>query len=627
MDNLLVFHNSWLNKFKNPIGASDFREECDIRVYISLETKVNDVFINLHDEKYICKNFDRKLVFEKTEGNFNIFSIKLSFNDVGFVFYNFTISYNLNGENKNAFIVHDYNNEARVEFNKNSIACKWQISLYDTKKVKTPDILKKINTMYCIHPDRFCKAGGEKENVPEGRIYHDSFDDEIIYLPNEKGIVENNDFYGGDIEGIISKLDYIESLGVNAIYILPVLKALTNHRYDTLDYMEVDPLLGTIEDYKRLCEEAHKRGMIIVFDGVFDHVSSKSKYENLFWYVNGRILNWWGDETLAQLDLMRQDVQNLICNTLRFWKEIGVDVLRVDVADEFPNEVLEKMNEIMEVVIGEIWEDATTKFDSKYGTGRREFFAKGDKLNSLMNYPFRHAIIEYVRYKRGEFFNEQINHVLDHYPKEVNCVLMNFLSTHDRERILTKLVGEEMPDFEPLYKHQGAKVAETQKRQWEYDHDKLSDEQLKLGIKLEKKAYIIAAFLPGFPCIFYGDEVGLTGYIDPFCRKPYPYGKENMDLFEFYITIGKLLKQNSFRKEALFSIKECTNEFLHMEYYSDSERLIIIINNTSETIKIPEEKVKEFSLYSLEYSLENSTKSILNPDGAIILKYVKNNKN
>lgn len=623
MNNLKVFHNSWLNNFKSPIGAFDFRSECSIRLFVDLSIKIHSIFINLHDEKHICSSYNRNLVLECTENNFNIYSIKLSFNDVGFVYYNFTLNYELDENVIEVYAVHNYDNEARIEFNKDFIACKWQISLYNTEKVKTPDILKKINTMYCIHPDRFCKVGKVNEEVIEGRVYHSSFDEEVVYLPNEKGIVENNDFFGGNISGIISRLDYLESLGVNAIYHLPILKSLTNHRYDTLDYKEVDPLLGTIEDYKRLCDEAHKRNMIIVFDGVFDHVSSKSKYSNLFWYVNGKRLNWWNDESLAQLDLKREEVQELICDVLRYWKNIGVDVLRIDVADEFPNELLERMNEIMGVVIGEVWEDATTKFDSKYGTGRREFFNNGDKLNSLMNYPFRKAIIEYVRYKNSEFFKEQINHILDHYPKEVNCVLMNFLSTHDRERILTKLVAKEMPDFENVYRVSGSKIAEVQKRQWEYDNDKLSGEQLKLGIKLEKIAYIIAAFLPGFPCIFYGDEVGLTGYIDPFCRKPYPYGKENLELLEFYKSIGNLLKENSFIKEASFSIKECTDNFLYMEYKSNNENLVVMLNNSPKVIKISEDKIKEISLYNLEYSLEDSTKIILNPYGAAILKYVK----
>ena len=325
--------------------------------------------------------------------------------------------------------------------------------------------------MYQIFPDRFCKSGKPHENVPTDRIMRDDWYATPYYKPDEKGIVRNNDYFGGDLQGIIEKLPYIKSLGTTVIYLNPIFEAASNHRYNTADYRAVDPMLGTEEDFRELCRQAHKRGMRLLLDGVFNHTGSVSRYFNrdgfypelgaaqsqaspyYNWYHFTRWPEeydaWWGIKTLPAVDEGQDSYRAFIIrdrdSVVRRWLRAGADGWRLDVADELPDDVLRdlrtaaKQTDPDSVLLGEVWEDAVTKVS--YGARRQ--YALGDALDSVMNYPFRTAILDFMRGRdSGGKLRDTVMTIVENYPPQVVACNMNLLGTHDTPRILTALVDD-----------------------------------------------------------------------------------------------------------------------------------------------------------------------------------------
>lgn len=406
--------------------------------------------------------------------------------------------------------------------------------------------------MYQIFPDRFAKSGEEHKNIPEGRIIRDDWRGTPYYRPDEKGVVRNNDYFGGDLRGIIEKLPYIKSLGVTIIYLNPIFEAHENHRYNTANYEKIDPLLGTEEDFVELCDKAHEMGIDIILDGVFSHTGADSVYFNKFgrygentgayrdrnspyfpWYsfigYPDKYDSWWGISTLPNVNENNPEFTNYICGDdgiLQKWIKLGARGWRLDVADELPDEFLDNLNKSVKelgndkIIYGEVWEDASNK--ESYGVRRR--YLIGGQLDSVMNYPFKEAILNYVKYADGKIFVDSIMSILDHYPKPSIDMLMNFLSTHDTERALTRLGGEDVGWHD---------------KDWQAERF-LDGAQYLYGIALLKCAMVLQFFLPGIPCVYYGDEAGMEGYRDPFNRRCYPWGEENLELVEFVRELGRV---------------------------------------------------------------------------------------
>lgn len=274
--------------------------------------------------------------------------------------------------------------------------------------------------MYQIFPDRFYRSGTTKYNVPQDRYLHQRWGSQPEWRPNHQGEITNSDYFGGDLEGIIQKLDYLQSLGITCIYLNPIFEAHSNHRYDTADYTKVDPLLGTKEDFKRLCKEANKRGMHIMLDGVFNHTGSdsiyfnrKGRYQTLgayqsqespyydwyqFYQWPEQYACWWNFETLPNVNETNETYNAYINGTdgvIQTWLKAGADGWRLDVADELPDLFLDDITKAAKqvkptsMILGEVWEDASNKM--AYGQRRR--YLLGKQLDSVMNYPFREAII------------------------------------------------------------------------------------------------------------------------------------------------------------------------------------------------------------------------------------------
>lgn len=425
----------------------------------------------------------------------------------------------------------------------------FQQTVYESD-FKTPDFLKG-GIIYQIFPDRFCNSGTPKTGVPESRVMH-KWGEDPFWNESQMNGIWNNDYFGGDLKGIEKKLPYLKSLSVTCIYLNPIFAANSNHRYDTADYERIDPLLGTEDDFKSLCRAADKMGIKIILDGVFSHTGCDSKYFNMYshynsvgaynstespyysWYKftdypNG-YKSWWGIKLLPEVQEENESYRNYICGEngiLRRWLRAGAGGWRLDVADELPDVFLDELRKAVKaenkdaVIIGEVWEDATTKF--AYGERRR--YLLGEQLDSVMNYPFAAAILNFVKGGSAEAFENAVMSIVENYPPQVINVLMNHIGTHDTERAITRLAG---PD------------AAGKDRYWQYDNNKLSESDYLKGVSMLKTASLLQFTLPGVPSIYYGDEAGMQGMKDPFNRACFPWNDKNEELYKWYKRLGEI---------------------------------------------------------------------------------------
>ena len=430
----------------------------------------------------------------------------------------------------------------------------WQITCY--KKGFTTPKWPVGGVMYQIFPDRFYFSGEEKKLERTDFKRNEDWYALPQWAPDENGMITNSDFFMGDLKGITEKLDYLEDLGVTCIYLNPIGEAYSNHRYDTGDYSHIDPILGTEKDFVELCRQAKARGIHVINDGVFSHTGSDSVYFNrsgrygdggayrdkespyFSWYKFNEwpdnYHSWWGFDTLPEVietDPAFNEYINGKDGIVRKYMRLGNSGWRLDVADELPDEFMENLRRSVKeenpeaLIVGEVWEDASNK--ESYGARRK--FLLGDQLDTVMNYVFRGAIINFCRGQDAPHTMAAIMSVVENYPRPVLRVLMNSLSTHDTERILTMIAGE------PLNGRDRAWQANT----------KLTPEQREYGERALKVAAAMQYTLPGFPCVYYGDEAGMEGYRDPFNRCCYPWGKENKELIEWHKKLGELREECS----------------------------------------------------------------------------------
>ncbi len=441
--------------------------------------------------------------------------------------------------------------------------------------------------IYQIFPDRFCKSE-RQPLIPNGKILHDNWLDTPTFLPNEQGQVMNNDFFGGDLKGIISKLDYLSQLGVTAIYLNPIFEAFSNHRYDTGDYMKIDSLLGDENDFIDLINQAREKGISIILDGVFNHTGDDSVYFNRYgnydslgayqskkspyysWYNFIDYPNvydsWWGIKTLPAINECNDAFIDYITGengVLEHYTKLGVSGWRLDVVDELPDEFVKKIRSAIKknnpdgIVIGEVWEDASNKI--AYGI-RREYFL-GQELDSVMNYPLKNAILNYVRYGDEKILAQTVNEQIDHYPEKVIHSLMNLLSTHDTVRLITAVAGEDV---------QGKSKSEMAVTY-------IPDEKLDSAYFKLKVASLLQYTLYGVPSVYYGDEIGMQGYVDPLNRKCFPWGMENFDLISWYKKLGELRHSYSAFKNGEIKIVFSNNgTFVFKRSVADCEILISV---------------------------------------------------
>ena len=400
--------------------------------------------------------------------------------------------------------------------------------------------------MYQIFPDRF--AFSKDGKAEEGIHYHKglgqtpelhvSLDEEPRWKPRkfEKEYCPD-DFYGGRLTGIRDRLDYLQKLGVTCLYLNPIVEARSNHRYDTSDYTRVDPILGSNEDFEELCREAGKRGIRILCDGVFSHTGADSVYFNRdghypmpgacqkeaspwdswydFQHFPDIYRSWWGFRELPEVEEHDPGWQKYVVtgknSVVRQWLRRGASGWRLDVADELPDDVLCLIRQAAKeekhdaVILGEVWEDAIVK--ESYGS--RRTYALGKALDTVMNYPFRTAVLSYLR---GGSDAEALAAFLMgqrlHYPAPMYFSLMNLLGSHDVERLQTALATD------------GSLKDHSRQEQLSIEAA-LTEDELHRARSLSLLGFSIQFSVPGVPSIYYGDEQGMRGTNDPFNRRPF----------------------------------------------------------------------------------------------------------
>ncbi|MCL1820959.1 MAG: glycoside hydrolase family 13 protein [Oscillospiraceae bacterium] len=443
---------------------------------------------------------------------------------------------------------------------------------------------------YQIFPDRFRRL--EPPKPMENRVIHEDWNDMPVYAPDENGEVLNNDFFGGSLAGVREKLEYLSELGVMTIYFCPVFQAYSNHRYDTGDYMKIDPMLGTEKELAELCKEAREKyGIRVILDGVFNHTGCDSRYFNMRgtydslgayqskesrfydWYDfqewPDKYSSWWGMYTLPQVNETNKNYIDFIIHNrdsvVRRWGRAGVSGWRLDVADELPDEFIEQFRTVLRetnheaVLIGEVWEDASNK--TAYGKRRRYLLGRG--LDSVMNYPFRNALIAFLRGGDARDFVEEMECLRENYPKLAFNSLMNLIGTHDSPRILTVL-GCDEEDYN------GTKDDRALRR--------LSRAQRGTGLARLKLAAAIQFSFPGSPMLYYGDEAGMEGFEDPLNRLGYPWGGEDKSLLQWYRQLGNARRNSEALRSGEMLWRHAKEGLLVYERAGEHESVIVAVN-------------------------------------------------
>lgn len=572
--------NSRKIECKSPYGAVKCGEKLSLHFPIASWVSVDKMYVFI---RLGGVSTPVEMRFEKSENGFSVYTADYVFDVAGIYYYRF--------EMRNRDGVWYYGRGENGESVCGENLPEWQLTVYKSS-YKTPDFAKG-NIIYHVFVDRFNRADGVKTK----RKYrlHESFS-ESPEVVSADGKYYADDFFGGNFNGIREKLDYLEELGVGIIYLSPIFKAFSNHRYDTGDYLKVDELLGTEDDFKRLLDAAHEKGMKIILDGVFNHSGADSLYFNKFgtydslgayqsksspyydWYYFKKFPDeyacWWGCDNVPDLNKSNKDYRALVFGkngVVEKWQKLGADGWRLDVVDELPidfvNLLIKKIKSVNKdaLVIGEVWEDASTKVS--YGELRP--YLLGDQLDGTMNYPFMNAIIAYVRDGDEKFFKDTVQSILENYPKETVYCLMNSLGTHDTVRIINAL-------------------SDVRAHGWSKTHKlgyKLPDSEYE---KAKKKLYLASVLqftLPGIPSIFYGDEAGLQGFDDPINRRPYPWGSEDKEILAHYKKLGRIRRENRAVFSGGFNMRD-ENGLVAYERASGDDEILIAVNAGADDITL-----------------------------------------
>ncbi len=581
-----ILYDSKQLMYKDPFGTLTPGQMCTLHIHIPSTvqaTQVSCVF-QYEDGSHAMTV---PMTYKIKKGAYDIFQGKFSLEHRGLYFYFFHIATRTGG-----FSLFKTGNDTNMEDGD-----LWQLSCVP-EDFTTPDWAKGA-TIYQIFPDRFHKAGRcDLRGKLEPYTVHANWYEEVQWRPTPEGHVLNNDFYGGNFRGILEKLDYIASLGVSILYLNPISKSFSSHRYDTGDYKTPDPMLGTIADFTALCNAAHERGMKIVLDGVYSHTGSDSLYFNkkgtfpgvgayqsqkspyYSWYQfhswPNSYTSWWDFDTLPTVNKMHPDFLDYIIrdedSVVAHWLKLGADGFRLDVVDELPNEFVQMLKERIRsikpdaLLIGEVWEDASNK--SAYGV-RRRYFVDGT-LDSCMNYPFRKAILDYTKGRDdGYKFQDRVMTIVENYPPQVIACNMNLLGTHDTSRILTALVD----DFD------GSRDEKARRHLSRNDYD-LAQERLLMASFLQYT-------LPGCPSLYYGDEAGMEGYKDPFNRRTYPWGREDYTLLDHYRRLGRMRRDQEVLRLGDISFFHAQDRKLGFQRQYNGRKLRIYTNRSRNTWDIP----------------------------------------
>ncbi|MBE6537056.1 MAG: glycoside hydrolase family 13 protein [Ruminococcaceae bacterium] len=607
-------------------GAFELNKRAELRILLPRTLGVVSVFLKLYNESVsFFKKSECSHVSSDLEND--VYRIRLEKLPVGLYFFSFDIEciagslFGMKGKGR------------ELVLSENEYGNHFQFSVVNFEYPEPEKYYGGI--IYHIFVDRFNKGGSVP--VRDDAILMDEWEGAIPEYPPYPGAhLENNTFFGGTLYGIIEKLDYIKSLGTTLIYLSPIFEAYSNHKYDTGDYMKVDEMFGGEKALKKLISEAKKRDIGIILDGVFNHTGSDSVYFNregryktlgayqskespyYKWYdfqsFPDKYTSWWGIKILPRINPDIRECGEFIAGNggvIEKYSRLGIAGFRLDVADElsdsFISKIKSKMLEATEptLLYGEVWEDASNKI----AYDKRKHYYLGSELDGVMNYPLRTGIISFLKEKDKTALEYEFLDVMFNAPIRVRNMQMNLLGTHDTERIITMLAGDSAKG----------------KSNDELANMSLDKKQKTNGIALLKMAYVILATVPGLPTVFYGDEVGLEGYKDPFNRRPYPWKSGNGEIRDFYKKIGAIRRSREVYRDGEFSLVYMDNERLVFSRGKNGKSLFTVINNSEKEMKvtfssvseslIKSEKTKQFVISPASSEIiETKTKTIIEID-------------
>ena len=527
----LIYFDSSNPHCKFPFGSVEQGEEITFRIFAKDGVFVYGVELQVYEDGMDIP-YVFAMAFNCKRGDECEYTAKVNINKVGLYWYKFVF------KTESGDFVKDKGGEG------------YQLTVYD-KNYVTPDWIKG-GVIYHIFVDRF-NRGKDSGAVFDKKGVLKQWGDEVTIVDSD-GVFRANDFYGGNFQGIIDKLPYLKKLGVTLLYLSPIFKSASNHRYDTGDYERLDELLGNEEKFAELISKARDNGMGIMLDGVFNHTGADSRYFNKFntypelgayqskespyyeWYDFYRYPDeyhcWWGITVTPTVSQRARSFRDMIVKEggiIDKWTSMGVKGWRLDVVDELREDFVKdirtavKRNDENNLLIGEVWEDASNKIAYSY---RRHYF-QGQELDGVMNYPFKEAVLNYALGGKACEFEKTVMTVVENYPKQSLDVTMNLIDSHDTARALSVLSGVDMSGTDKEFR-----------RDFRLDED---------GYAAAKRRLILASALqftlPGVPSVFYGDEQGVEGYEDPLCRRTLDWNHIDGELLAHYISLGKIRKE------------------------------------------------------------------------------------
>ena len=489
-----------------------------------------------------------------------------------------------------------YHEPPRVGADEDKYPFAFQITVYN-RDFKTPDYMKGAN-IYQIFPDRFARNSAfsvdamKNANPRPERVYHEDWDEDVdIYGKPETGYLAC-DFYGGSLRGIKEKIPYLKELGINILYLNPIFEARSSHRYDTADYLNVDPMLGGTTAFSELSiyfDKFGRYGSKGAYEAFRDGTESRYRsWYNFYRTPDGNISydSWWGFPDLPNVNEDDLSYRNFIFGekgVVDTWTSRGADGFRLDVSDELPDSFIRQMRSTLKaktngegMLVGEVWEDASNK--CSYGSYRD--FMLGNTHDSVMGYTFRHILLDFLcGYISAQVADSRFEGFRERYPDEAYYCMMNLVSSHDVPRIMTML----------------GKPCET------------DDRELQRGIEVDARDYDRCASLArmayafqnayiGASCLYYGDEVLMQGYKDPFNRRTYPWNKLNAkqsDTLAFFKRIAGLRKVHTCLRTGFYkTLLTDEGAFAFVRYLSEGRdyfghqgtgaRKIVFVANRSE---------------------------------------------
>ncbi|BBK78377.1 glycoside hydrolase family 13 protein [Clostridium butyricum] len=559
MDRIKVMHDSQSIVYRRPFGAVEEGQKVKLSIDIEKEIVVAIELLQFDGTK-VNMGMEKEYL---NSGNYR-YSIEIDTEDaLGVLGYYFIL---IDGYDR----VYYGNNDEHLGgigqiYTYNPVP--YQITIY--KKSNLPEWYKE-GIIYQIFVDRFCNGNddGSINNPKKNSFIYGRWDDTPVYIKDYQGRTIRWDFYGGNIRGIIKKLDYIKSLGVNIINLSPIFKSSSCHKYDAGDYDIIDEMFGTEEDFKELCEKAKSKDIKIILDGVFSYTSSDSRYFNKAgnydeigayqspnskyhnWYKFNRYPYgyecWWGIEGRPNINVMHNSYIDFLVNRddsiIKKWIDLGASGWRLNVTDELPDEFIEIIRDRLDtldketVLIGDVWDDASNKIS--YSKKRRYLYGK--EIQSVTNYPLRESLINFTRgYIKSDKLKKKVMSLYENYPREVFLGNINLIGTSDTERILTVLDG---------------------------------------NIRCLKIIVALQFTIPGVPLIYYGDETGVTGGKDPDNRKSYPWENEDVDLIGFYKRIAQIRNGQDALKKGDFNIFDTEEDIFAFERVYENERIVVVVN-------------------------------------------------